>query len=60
MSFFLCVPPYLNKIRRASTPQVEKAAVKRSGGGGGDEAAKAKKAKEVEGDDGNGYTPAKA
>ena len=57
MSFFLCVPSYLNKIRRASTPQVEKAAVKRSGGGGGDEAAKAK---EVEGDDGNGYTPAKA
>ena len=53
------VPPYLNKVRRASTPQVEKAAVKRSGGGG-DEAAKAKKAKEVEGDDGNGYTPAKA
>ena len=33
--------------------------MKRSGGDG-EEAAKAKKAKEVEGDDGNGYTPAKA
>ena len=37
---------------------MEKAAVKRTGSG--DEAAKAKKAKEVEDDDGNGYTPAKA